>query len=81
MDIRRLLGLSLILTSTMALTSNTPPNSRHPVQLSSSTASAANSMGFTTVQKENYDIVKVDLDDGRDYPIYIGTGYSDAEGT
>jgi 3-dehydroquinate synthase len=25
----------------------------------------------------NYDVVKVDLSDGRDYPIYIGTGYTD----
>ena len=29
---------------------------------------------------DNYDIVKVDLDQGRDYPIYIGQGYSDQEG-
>lgn len=29
----------------------------------------------------DYDIVKVDLSDGRDYPIYIGAGYSDDEGT
>lgn len=37
-------------------------------------------LGSTTVRTENYDIVKVDLDDGRDYPIYIGTGYSEKEG-
>ena len=37
--------------------------------------------GFTTVSTDKYDIVKVDLDDGRDYPIYIGTGYDDEEGT
>ena len=36
--------------------------------------------GCTTESKENYDIVKVDLSDGRDYPIYIGTGYQDQEG-
>lgn len=29
--------------------------------------------------ESNYDVVKVDLSDGRDYPIYIGTGYSDDE--
>lgn len=40
----------------------------------------SNDLGSSTVAKENYDIVKVDLDDGRDYPIYIGTGYSDEEG-
>jgi 3-dehydroquinate synthase len=27
----------------------------------------------------NYDVVTVDLADGRDYPIYIGTGYSDEQ--
>jgi len=27
----------------------------------------------------NYDIVTVDFDDGRDYPIYIGTSYSDEQ--
>lgn len=37
--------------------------------------------GSKTIHKENYDIVNVDLDDGRDYPIYIGTGYDDEEGT
>jgi hypothetical protein len=37
-------------------------------------------LGSTTVSKEHYDIVSVDLDDGRDYPIYIGTGYSEEEG-
>ena len=29
--------------------------------------------------ESNYDAVKVDLEDGRDYPIYIGTGYSDGQ--
>jgi hypothetical protein len=38
-------------------------------------------LGSKTICKENYDIVNVDLDDGRDYPIYIGTGYDDEEGT
>jgi hypothetical protein len=38
-------------------------------------------LGSTTIRKENYDIVTVDFDDGRDYPIYIGTGYDDEEGT
>lgn len=31
------------------------------------------------MSESNYDVVKVDLSDGRDYPIYIGTGYSDKE--
>jgi hypothetical protein len=33
-----------------------------------------------SVSKDHYDVVKVDLADGRDYPIYIGTGYSEQEG-
>jgi hypothetical protein len=37
-------------------------------------------LGSKTIHKENYDIVNVDLDDGRDYPIYIGTGFDDEEG-
>lgn len=41
----------------------------------------AEDAGFTTISTDKYDIVKVDLDDGRDYPIYIGTGYEDEEGT
>lgn len=42
-------------------------------------AAAANTLGSTVVSMDHYDVVKVDLDDGRDYPIYIGTGYSDEE--
>jgi hypothetical protein len=34
----------------------------------------------TVIHMDHYDIVKVDLDNGRDYPIYIGTGYSSQEG-
>ena len=48
---------------------------------------AASTMGSTTgsttvvtSQNHPYDVVKVDLEDGRDYPIYIGTDYSDEEG-
>lgn len=37
--------------------------------------------GSTLESTEQYDIIKVDLDRDRDYPIYIGTGYSDDEGT
>jgi hypothetical protein len=28
----------------------------------------------------DYETVKVDLSDGRDYPIYIGAGFSETEG-
>ena len=50
-------------------------------RLQSSMKAATIDFGCTTTSTENYDIVKVDLDDGRDYPIYIGTGYSEQEGT
>ena len=45
------------------------------------TALDATDLGSTVVSKDHYDVVRVDLEDGRDYPIYIGTGYSDQEGT
>jgi hypothetical protein len=35
----------------------------------------------TSLRMTQYDTVRVDLADGRDYPIYIGTGYSDEQGT
>lgn len=44
-------------------------SSRHRIVKRSSTSSAT-----------DYDTVKVDLSDGRDYPIYIGAGFSDQEG-
>jgi hypothetical protein len=37
-------------------------------------------LGSTTEHFENYDVVRVDLENARDYPIYIGTGYSDEQG-
>jgi hypothetical protein len=37
-------------------------------------------LGCTTESFDNYDVVKVDLENDRDYPIYIGTGYSDEQG-
>ena len=36
--------------------------------------------GCTTQQYENYDIVTVDLDNNRDYPIYIGTDFTNEQG-
>jgi hypothetical protein len=41
---------------------------------------AAVELGSSTEKKENYDIVTVDLENGRDYPIYIGTDYAQEEG-
>jgi hypothetical protein len=34
----------------------------------------------STSAATDYEIVKVDLSEGRDYPIYIGAGFSDEEG-
>ena len=45
-----------------------------------STTSDKDLLGSTTVSMDHYDVVKVDLADGRDYPIYIGTDYSADEG-
>lgn len=45
-----------------------------------STALQMAELGSTVVSMDSCDIVKVDLDDGRDYPIYIGTKFSDEEG-
>lgn len=42
--------------------------------------SASEDTGSVTVSYDKYDVVKVDLSDDRDYPIYIGTGYEDQEG-
>jgi hypothetical protein len=36
--------------------------------------------GSRLVRMGHYDVVTVDLEDGRDYPIYIGTGYTENEG-
>jgi len=42
---------------------------------------SANRHGSLEASTEtDYDVVKVDLADGRDYPIYIGAGFSDEEG-
>ena len=72
--------LLLVLTGTATLgqsfvTPNIPTRSH-----ATSRIGMAEDAGFTTISTDKYDIVKVDLDDGRDYPIYIGTGYEDEEG-
>jgi hypothetical protein len=58
-----------------------PPLVRWATQSGPAVNGKDDPLGSTTIHQENYDIVKVDLEDGRDYPIYIGTGYSDQEGT
>ena len=46
----------------------------------SSSMEGDENLGSQVIRNENYDTVKVDLAGGRDYPIYIGTGYADEEG-
>lgn len=60
--------------------SSDPPRTPTTLFSSSSSMTTTAELGSTTIQMPNYDIVKVDLEDGRDYPIYIGTRYSDEEG-
>lgn len=66
----------------LAVAENSRSNTCHSLFAAPTTSSSVTTaeLGSTTEHHENYDVVKVDLDDGRDYPIYIGTGYSDDEG-
>jgi hypothetical protein len=66
------------LQSAVASSENSSPAT---VNNNNSDAAADDWDGSTVVKMDNYDVVTVDLDAGRDYPIYIGTGYSDDEGT
>ena len=43
-----------------------------------SSAASAGALGMADT--DAFDVVKVDLDDGRDYPIYIGAEFDKAEG-
>ena len=43
-------------------------------------AAVASSSALGMAETDAYDVVKVDLDDGRDYPIYIGAEFDEAEG-
>jgi hypothetical protein len=57
-----------------------PASSPPPGQFSVERKAATVDLGSAVRSTEYYDIVKVDLENGRDYPIYIGTGYSEEEG-
>jgi hypothetical protein len=45
-----------------------------------SNAASATTLGMADSSSDSYDVVKVDLDDERDYPIYIGAEFDEAEG-
>lgn len=40
-----------------------------------------NSASVDVDTETDHDVVTVDLEDGRDYPIYIGAGFDEKEGT
>mmetsp|Transcript_608 Transcript_608/g.1415 ORF Transcript_608/g.1415 Transcript_608/m.1415 type:complete len:435 (-) Transcript_608:85-1389(-) len=44
-----------------------------------SNAASATTLGMAESSSDSYDVVKVDLDDERDYPIYIGAEFDEAE--
>jgi hypothetical protein len=62
-------------------------NERTLTTSSASTTSASRTIrSMATVDAEaetatHHDVVKVDLSDGRDYPIYIGAEFDDKKGT
>jgi 3-dehydroquinate synthase len=76
-----LLGISVFLLTTTSTTISTSAllmsRSNHPTR----TAWSSSIWSMSSVDTENscYGVVKVDLSDGRDYPIYIGTSYSDEQ--
>ena len=80
----RLLHLATITlflsTNPAASFSSSSPSSPASHRLSSTTlAVTSSSQPPPTTQATQYDIVKVDLENGRDYPIYIGSDFTDAE--
>ncbi|KAG7354582.1 3-dehydroquinate synthase [Nitzschia inconspicua] len=64
---------------TRTISSSSRKMSSLAVSASSSSTSTSTSGTSTSSNNDNYDIVHVDLSDGRDYPIYIGTSYSDEQ--
>jgi 3-dehydroquinate synthase len=50
-----------------------------PTATTRSHAQLAFGRGALSASNNEYDVVKVDLDDGRDYPIYIGAGFGEDE--
>lgn len=65
-----LLLFCLVLSGKQGLSFTGIPLRQNNVQL------LATAEGSTTLRTETYDVVQVDLADGRDYPIYIGSQYS-----
>lgn len=76
-------GNNKSISSTSATTSSTiaPSSANHPSvrPLSQPIASSLAMSNSGSITDTQFDIVKVDLSDGRDYPIYIGDGFDDVE--
>eukprot|EP00527_Entomoneis_sp_CCMP2396_P008739 CAMPEP_0198141212 /NCGR_PEP_ID=MMETSP1443-20131203/4244_1 /TAXON_ID=186043 /ORGANISM="Entomoneis sp., Strain CCMP2396" /LENGTH=438 /DNA_ID=CAMNT_0043803881 /DNA_START=154 /DNA_END=1470 /DNA_ORIENTATION=+ len=72
------LVLNLVSVSAFVI-SSWPSDSSRRTALGATTVDIGDELGCTTYSRDNYDEVKVDLDGGRDYPIYIGTKYSEEE--
>jgi 3-dehydroquinate synthase len=54
-------------------------SSHAPVPQQRTSSGAATTPRFMSTTESNVEIVKVDLSDDRDYPIYIGTSYTDEQ--
>jgi 3-dehydroquinate synthase len=61
-------------SSSSCSSSNTQRSNKFPT-----TSSTSLNVASTPPQTTEYDIVKVDLANGRDYPIYIGSDFTDSE--
>jgi hypothetical protein len=68
-------------TAPMASTASSSGDIGTAATTATTTLPPTDFLGCTTESFDNYDVVKVDLENDRDYPIYIGTGYSDEQGT
>ena len=73
---------ALLLFSQVATSFTSPPPPLHvpPSRQSTITAPSSSQTALhVTASSTEYDVVKVDLTDGRDYPIYIGSDFTDDE--
>lgn len=67
-----------IAVTALQMSSDTTQEETAAVVTTPSTSTSTTAAAATTTST-NYDVVNVDLADGRDYPIYIGTSYSDEQ--
>lgn len=72
-------ALLLLLSINPAASFSTSPLSCNKSSSIHPSSSTSLSVASTTPTTTEYDIVKVDLTNGRDYPIYIGSDFTDTE--